>query len=96
MLETKEDLLIQAIHKWGNDAQMDRMISDMNHLTAALEGLKATHYSSDRVDVVREEIASVQIMINQLRLIFGRSDVDAYVEEKLIVLEYRINNETIE
>lgn len=63
-----------AIHSNGGNAQIDVAVEEMAELTQAL--VKTKRYATDkdfdrfRANVI-EEIADVEIMLEQLRIIFG-------------------------
>ena len=74
----RRDIMLRAIHRYGEAAQIDMAVEEMAELTAAIAN-------------VIEEIADVQIMLDQLRLIFARS-TDEVEEEKLRRLLGRLNS----
>ena len=82
-----ENILLQAIAEYGKDAQTDMMIEAMAELTKAL--LKRRRYPDDEstVDNIREEMADVQIMMDQMRIIYG--DDSQYTAQKLHRLAQR-------
>lgn len=84
----EENILLQAIVEYGKDAQTDMMIEEMSELTKAL--LKHRRYPGDEstVDNIREEMADVQIMLDQMRIIYG--DDSQYREQKLHRLAQRL------
>lgn len=83
-----ENILLQVIAEYGKDAQTDMMIEEMSELTKAL--LKRRRYPDDEstVDNIREEMADVQIMLDQMRIIYG--DDSQYREQKLHRLAQRL------
>lgn len=96
MMEERErrDIMLQAIHRYGEAAQIDMAVEEMAELTKALCKVKrATPGAAATAAIanVIEEIADVQIMIDQLRLIFARS-TDEIEEDKLRRLLSRINS----
>ena len=71
----------------GTDKQIDMCIEEMSELIKAL--LKERRYSQDashkeqlRRDVI-EEIADVANYIDELSMIYGRTDIDYIREQKL-------------
>lgn len=92
--EERRALLDRAITAYGAPAQMDMAVEEMAELTKALCKVKrATHGATTTAAVsnVIEEIADVQIMLDQLRLIFARS-TDEVEEDKLRRLLGRLNS----
>lgn len=75
----------RAIEKWGPDFQIDMAIEECAELILALR-----HYGRGRAHIadVQNEIADVEIMIEQLKIIFGNTI--AYKELKLKRLEKRL------
>ena len=92
--EERRALLDRAITTYGAPAQMDMAVEEMAELTKALCKVKrATPGATTTAAIANaiEEIADVQIMLDQLRLIFARS-TDEVEEEKLRRLLGRINS----
>ena len=92
--EREGRILEDAIAKFGKEAQIDMMIEEMSELTKALlkyrrwhEGTRAR--SDERLSDILEEMADVQIMLNQMVLIFG--DPVEYEIAKLERLEKRLS-----
>lgn len=78
-------ILGRAIQTYGRRRQIDKAIEEMAELTAAL-----LHYRErgGTADPVREEIADVGIMLDQLILIFGGDEF--YREQKVRRLRQRL------
>lgn len=78
----------QAIEKWGYESQINMMIEECAELIVALRHLdrgKATELD------VCSEIADVEILCNQMRVIFGNEKVDSQKEIKLERVKKRLN-----
>lgn len=98
----RHDLLTRAIRTWGETPQMDMVIEEMAELTKAILKLRRTSAAEgatdedfqrirgERIDDIVEEMADVQIMLDQLRIILGRS-TDSVEEEKLVRLKARLD-----
>lgn len=79
MTQEREAAILEgAIHKWGNTLQITVAIEELSELQKALckyqRWAAITEDGEGRVEVVaaiKEEIADVFIMLNQLELIFG-------------------------
>lgn len=82
-----EDLLRQAINKWGPNRQRFKASEECCELAVAIH-----HFQDGRVadKVVITEIADVLIMAHQMRLIFGPRLVDQEIQAKLERLEERL------
>lgn len=96
MMDERErrDIMLRAIHRYGETAQIDMAVEEMAELAKALCKVKrATPGAATTAAIanVIEEIADVQIMLDQLRLIFARS-TDEVEEDKLRRLLARINS----
>ena len=92
--EERRALLDRAITTYGAPAQMDMAVEEMAELTKAICKVKRAQAGAEMgaaVENVVEEIADVQIMLDQLRLIFARS-TDEVEEDKLRRLLARINS----
>lgn len=97
--EREGKILESAIKMWGEEAQIVVAIEEMSELTKALSKY-LRYYVAEQGDHgqivadIREEMADVGIMLNQMELIFG----DPTEEEilKLLRLEQRIEAEAAE
>lgn len=91
------EILRKAINVYGADCQIDKAIEEMSELTKAL--LKFRYIEKDYEeqivgDAVAEEMADVEIMVEQLRMIFrNNAKVQHYRKEKLERLERRLRDE---
>lgn len=101
ILETKEPgersaLLQRAVDTWGRFAQVDMMIEEMSELTKALlkeRRVPPTPVSEleNAITNIREEMADVQIVLDQMKLIYGDpKDIEA---KKLDRLAERLGKE---
>lgn len=94
MTAEREGLILEtAVKTFGNAAQVDMMIEEMSELTKALlKWRRAAMIDGDNTEekynAVLEEMADVQIMLNQMALIFG--DSTEYEIAKLERLEKRL------
>ena len=74
--EERRALLDRAITTYGAPAQMDMAVEEMAELTKALCKIKRAQAGCEvtaAIGNVIEEMADVQIMLDQLRIIFHRS-----------------------
>ena len=89
-----ENLFQQAVDKWGRQFQIDMMIEECAELISALSKLKRKHHPADTASLINdicEEIADVQIMVNQMKLIFGPKEVDDWQTVKMERLRDLLN-----
>lgn len=92
--EREGRILEDAIAKFGKEVQINIMIEEMAELTKALLKYRRWHEgtgakSDERLSDILEEMADVQIMLNQMVLIFG--DSTEYEIAKLERLEKRLS-----
>lgn len=88
--EEREKLYKQCIDKWGADDQIMMMLEEMAELANAL---CKSYRGRGTVDAITTEIADVTIMVEQLRLIFGKDNVDKEIERKLDRLANRLQKQ---
>lgn len=74
----RQAILKSAVERWGADAQVRQLGEEMTELTIAINKLRrmpaelhgtAEHFELE--DNVREKLADVQIMLDQMKLLFG-------------------------
>jgi len=78
-LPIDEQLLKDALSKWGTDSQKLVAIEECGELISAL----AQSYRVDKTPNVISEIADVLITVSQLRLMYGTEAVDEEIKRKL-------------
>ncbi len=82
----------EAVEKWGYTAQLHMAIEEMAELTQAIcKAMRAD--SSISSHFVVEEIADVELMVTQLRMMAGPALVDLYKQKKLDRLKERLERE---
>jgi NTP pyrophosphatase (non-canonical NTP hydrolase) len=77
----------RALAHYGSRAQIDQTIEECAELIVALRHLMRGRAKEAQVI---EELADVQIMLEQMFLLFGAEDVQDQIREKLARLEKRI------
>lgn len=91
--EERIALLTRAIRTYGEPAQIDMAIEEMAELTKALCKIKRAQAGCEVTAAIGnavEEMADVQIMLDQLRIIFRRS-TEEIEEAKLERLKNRLD-----
>jgi len=79
---TKQRLATGMLSKYGMPRQVTKAQEECAALIVAIA--KFTGAPSDQtVQQVREEMANVAIMLEQLRILFGREQCDAALENKI-------------
>ena len=95
--ERRKEIESRAIRTYGEQPQVDVTIEEMSELTKAiLKYRRAENKNKNEAeyleDDIIEEIADVQIMLDQMRIIFG--DTSSQEEYKLNRLWARMEAET--
>ena len=76
----------EAVKKWGHNLQFDMLVEECAELIAAMNRLKRGR--SDLVPLL-EEIADVEIMLGQMRVIFDPELIETVKRKKLTRLAER-------
>ena len=86
-MENLEEICKFAVDKFGMEKQTWQAIEEMGELITAIN-----HYNRNRADLkyVCTEIADVQIMMEQLAIIYGKEDVASERKYKLERLKERL------
>ena len=93
----REKILQKAIDTYGSEAQIRMMMEEMAELQKELCKLYRAKDSTHTIaihDRILDEMADVQIMLDQMRLLFG--DTDSRELEKLRRLAERLGMEDVE
>ena len=85
----ERDIYVRALNLWGNAAQIAIAIEELGELIVKLAKSDRRHNGSTTDEIV-EEIADVEIMMSQLRILFGDDLVEAAKIKKLERLEERV------
>ena len=97
MAPDDERIMQQAIETYGVQAQCDVAIEEMAELTKAIMKLRrvADDYGKTQaaLENLLEEIADVDIMIDQLKIMRGPKRVEEYRRKKLERLNRRLNDD---
>ena len=86
-------ILQNAIDTYGTEAQMMQCIEEMAELIQAINKYFRANTDEEMAKAyisVIEEISDVQIMLEQMRLLFGDKAVDEQITAKLGRLEKRL------
>lgn len=81
----RQEILHKAIGCYGEAAQVDICVEEMSELTKALLKWRRSGTNADELlHNIREEIADVQIMLDQMRMIYGSTaDEETFKLERL-------------
>lgn len=85
-----EAIIGKAILKFGAEKQTDKAIEEMSELIQALLKYRIKEGVNELINV-HEEIADVEIMIGQLRCIYGDYQIDKWKKQKIKRLEKFLN-----
>jgi len=83
---TKAEILQKAINTYGQTMQEDICIKEMSELAKAIIKNRRNEdmAASSRINHIREGIADVQIMLDQMRIIYGdTSKIEQYKLDRL-------------
>lgn len=84
-----DDVYEKAVNKFGKTPQLIMAMEEMSEL---IQALSKYIRKKGNVDNISEEIADVEIMIAQLKIIYkNSSNVESWKRHKLIKLMDRIN-----
>jgi NTP pyrophosphatase (non-canonical NTP hydrolase) len=75
---TRKQIYEKALTAWGRTFQMDMLVEECAELIHAIQKYKRC----PTVDNVIEELADVEIMCEQMRLIFNPAEIDRIKEQK--------------
>lgn len=85
-----KEVLLLAINKYGTDMQRAVAIEEMSELIKELCKYKR---GAENIAQIAEEIADVEIMLEQLKIMFNcENSVSLYKQNKVARLLYRIIN----
>lgn len=87
----RKQILLEAINTFGLDSQRMMMVEEMSELTKAISKFyraKDIDEEAATVESIKEEMADCQIMLDQMKIMFG--NVDMIERQKLKRLEKRI------
>lgn len=88
VIKEHQELYASAFIKWGVNAQLDMLIEEMSELTTKIIHFKRNRINSNKLS---EEIADVEIMLEQLKWYFTlENKVKQNKEFKLKRLEERL------
>jgi len=98
---TEQETINRAVWRWGPAAQEVKAIEELAELQQALArvvnaaALSSMDELTRAVEHVFEEIADVEIMLEQIRLIFcdAPEEIDRWKHQKLARLKERLENE---
>jgi len=85
--KTSQDLLTDAIMKYGFNKQKQRTVRKLMDLGQAL--LKDIDHEPHNVE---SSIADVEIMLAQMKLIYSQYTINGFIDAKLEVLNRKIRN----
>lgn len=87
MTEEEYEVYSQALNKWGAESQIMMLFEEIAELQNAI-----CKYSRKRNNIydVATEIADVQIMAEQMSILFGKKIVDSEKKQKFVRLKNRL------
>ena len=96
MTDSEKEILGLAIERYGAEAQTDMAIEEMSELTKALLKYRRSQHGDKTcgdhlVGNIVEEIEDVQIMLDQMKIIYGSSESER--RYKIYRLKERLDGE---
>lgn len=87
--EEQKGIMLQALSRYGVDAQDDIAIEEMSELTKAI--IKNRRYKTfATLENLYEELADVYIMLEQIMMSLDKDRVQSYINSKLERLNERL------
>ena len=87
--EEQKGIMLQALSRYGVDAQDDIAIEEMSELTKAI--IKNRRYETfATLENLYEELADVYIMLEQIMMSLDKDRVQSYIDSKLERLNERL------
>jgi NTP pyrophosphatase (non-canonical NTP hydrolase) len=87
--EEQKGIMLQALSRYGVDAQDDIAIEEMSELTKAI--IKNRRYKTfATLENLYEELADVYIMLEQIIMSLDKDRVQSYINSKLERLNERL------
>jgi len=90
---TEEEVGVKCLMLWGEQDQIRQTIEECAELIVKLAKYKRTVNGSTK-EQVAEEIADVEIMCKQMRIVFDNKLVDSFKIQKLAKLNERVCKES--
>ena len=91
-MATEEDIGVRCIIAWGEKDQIRQTIEECSELITKLAKYGRNVNGSTK-EQIAEEIADVEIMCKQMRIIFDSELIDSIKYQKLSRLNERLNQE---
>lgn len=90
---TTEEIMERAVDTFGHAHQIIKAMEEMAELQKEIcKYLNEAGINQERMDNISQEIADVEIMLEQLKIIFSNQErVEDWKKLKLLRLEYRLN-----
>ena len=86
-----QEIIKKAIDKWGKQAQLLMVLEEMSELQKEI--LKHLNRGQDNLPEIIDETADVEIMLTQLKYIFGiETAVAEHIPLKLQKIQARLEN----
>lgn len=83
----RDEVLRSAVEVWGEDLQIDIAIEELSELTTELARRQR---GRDSYSAIVEEIADVQLCLDQLKLMYNRESVEMAEQSKVERLKQRV------
>jgi len=85
---TRQEIHEKALKVWGEDSQIYMAAEECAELIQALmQSFRLRGQSLEHLDKIREEVADVCIMVEQMKLLFGPKAIEKKVDQKFKKVE---------
>lgn len=88
--EGERELYEQALKKWGEEDQLFMFFEEVGELMKAVNKFRRKP-NKDTFDNVCEELADVELVMNQIRIMVDESVIEKYRARKIERLKYLLN-----
>jgi NTP pyrophosphatase (non-canonical NTP hydrolase) len=90
----KRMLMKKALDTLGEEFQIMLLVEECGELLQAIGKVYRNKHGS--IENMQEEIADVQLMLDQVKLIYDEDEIDRIMDQKLIRLKTRLENSSAE
>lgn len=88
---TKKEIYRKAIDKWGVGVQQLKLIEELSELIQQMSWVISQDNATQQdLDFLREEIADCEIMLEQMKMLYGEEKVQIHKQYKIERLKRRL------
>jgi NTP pyrophosphatase (non-canonical NTP hydrolase) len=86
----RRNIYKMALDKWGPQSQIDMLVEECAELIVAVHHARRALGADGTMAAVIEELADVEIMLEQMRMIFPEEAIDGCKLAKVVRLRHRV------